>query len=208
MITLEEMSMLTTLYTQPHRKYHNINHINDCLAELESFPQQSISGFEFNDYQIVEAAIWYHDAVYNSYSKANEVNSATLINNKYQYELGSEIKKAVLATAKHLHTQSDLSIATQVMLDIDLSGLGKPWGIYVKNGFNIRDEYYNTTDLAFLQGRIQFLETIAQRETYYYTKHFHDKYHFESKSNVEREINIIRSSGTLYSNYIQDMKQY
>lgn len=207
MISLSEMSMLTTLYTQPHRKYHNINHINDCLTELEQFPANCLEGFSYRDRQIVEASIWYHDAVYNPYSTMNEANSAKLISERYQYALFEDISKTVLATAKHLQTQTDLLLATQVMLDIDLSGLGKPWAIYVKNGFNIRDEYYNTTDYDFLHGRMKFLETINNRETFYYTNYFKNKYHEQSKLNVEHEIRIINRSGVgNYYNYEADMK--
>lgn len=197
MITLKEMSMLTTLYTQPHRKYHNINHINACLVELENLP----SGFlkydldRSNEYDIVETAIWYHDAVYNPYSKLNEAKSVKLLpewEDKWYFK--SSVSSAIYATAKHTTTQKDIAFATQVMLDIDLSGFGKSLLEFVTNGMNIRHEYYNTTLRDFLNGRLSFYKELAKRETLYYTDYFRDKYHKISQENMKWEIDIIETA--------------
>ncbi len=185
MITLREMSMLSTLYAQPHRHYHNINHINDCLVELENF---YVDQFTYNDRMVVEKAIWYHDAVYNPYSKENEVQSANLLPPNPFGSVDKLAYRAILATAKHLTTQENLPLATQVMLDIDLSGFGKPFEICWKHAENIRKEYYHTNDIDFFKGRIDFLTTISQRESLYYTDFFKEKYHEQSRRNLEQEL--------------------
>jgi predicted metal-dependent HD superfamily phosphohydrolase len=184
MITLREMSMLSALYAQSHRYYHNINHVMDCLAELESFSDKA---FTYGDRQIVEKAIWYHDAVYNPYSKENEVNSAKLVIEDPEF-LSDRIREIVIATANHLVTQEGLDLATQVMLDIDLTGFGKPWEICEMNANNIRLEYYNTNDLDFHENRLKFLSCIAKRDSLYYTDYFRGKYHDQSRKNLEQEI--------------------
>lgn len=186
MISLQEMSMLSTLYTQPHRTYHNINHINECLAELEGFHSKD---FSYGDRQVVERAIWFHDAVYNPYSKENEIQSAMLVPEDPKF-IGDRVRKIILATAKHVITQEDLDFATQVMLDIDLAGFGKPWHICQKNGDNVRAEYYNTSDYDFAVGRLKFAQAIAQRESLYYTDYFKAKYHEQSQKNLAVEIQI------------------
>lgn len=182
MISLQEMSMLTTLYSQAHRRYHNINHINDCLAELEQFTCSSISR---GDLELIERAIWYHDAVYNPYSTQNEIRSAALLPHNVNHPV---IREAIYATAKHTVTQEKLDPISQVVLDIDLSGFGKPWHIVERNAQNIRKEYYNTSDFDFYQGRVKFLETIAQRESLYYTDYFKEKYHEMSQKNLKIEL--------------------
>lgn len=184
MITLEEMAMLSTLYAQSHRFYHNINHINDCLAELEQIPNIS-----HNDRVVIEKAIWYHDAVYNPHSTENEIKSAALLQHN-PTTTADHVRKIILATAKHLVTQENISLTTQIMLDIDLCGFGKPWEICKKNADNIRKEYYNTTDLDFYKGRKNFLETIMKRESLYYTDYFRNKYHKQSRENLEAEMKL------------------
>lgn len=199
MISLEEMSMLTTLYAQPHRHYHNINHINDCLTELENIPAKLITDTER---EIVEVAIWYHDAVYNPYSRKNEINSAALYSQRsYRTAFGKAVYDAIIATGFHTITQtadrmiyidSGMPLTTQVMLDIDLSGFGKPWNICKRHSENIYMEYPNTSTLEFYQGRIKFLETINARESLYYTDYFKEKYHKQSKENIDVEIKIAK----------------
>jgi predicted metal-dependent HD superfamily phosphohydrolase len=200
MIKLEEMSMLTTLYTQPHRHYHNINHINDCLVELENLPKDMLHLFERN---VVETAIWWHDAVYNPYSKKNEQTSADMFDAYIGVEtpFAYAVRQAILATANHTITQkanplfyidNELPLVTEVMLDIDLSGFGKSWEICKQNADNIRKEYYNTEDFEFYQGRLKFLEAISQRESLYYTDVFRDMYHEQSRENLRLDLAEIR----------------
>lgn len=195
MITLERMTQLTTLYTQPHRKYHNINHINDCLAELENIPH---SGVNFNDRTlvgldcaIIEDAIWYHDAIYNPYSKLNERRSFDLIPDSANPSYDGAVREAVLATANHLYDQSVLAITTQIMLDIDLAGFGKERHVFARNGMNIRHEYYNTKLVDFLKGRKNFYDALVKRPTLYYTDYFHHKYHEKSRENIRWEIDLL-----------------
>ena len=193
MITLQEMSQLTTLYTQPHRYYHNINHINDCLTELESIPQHGVTfgGHQLVgvDCDIIEKAIWYHDAVYNPYSKHNEHRSAALLpDEKIGNDYYDNVREAILATAKHLEIQENIQLTTKIMLDIDLSGFGQPFDICWKHAQNIRKEYYNTNDFDFLTGRLKFLNTIDNRSALYYTKYFYDKYEVQARRNIAEEI--------------------
>lgn len=194
MITLQEMSMLTTLYTQPHRHYHNINHINDCLTELENMPPKILFRNQkgIDEHSIVEKAIWYHDAVYNPYSVRNELNSISLLPTitEYNASLIDAVRDAILATMCHTITQDKISLSTQVMLDIDLSGFGKPTSECLENGENVRNEYYKTNNLDFYTGRLKFLQTIMERESLYYTDYFRDKYHEQSQKNMKIEVEI------------------
>lgn len=184
--------MLSTLYTQPHRTYHNLNHINECLTELENTP----SLLTYGQRMIVEKAIWYHDAVYNPYSRMNEVYSAMLVQEDPRM-INVPVKNIIYRTAYHTITQTvtdpetkeemPLDIATQVMLDIDLSGFGKNTPECLKNGENVRREYYKTTDYQFAEGRLKFLRAIMQRESLYYTDFFKEKYHVMSQRNLKIE---------------------
>src|SRR5271157_4285217 len=198
MISLQEMANLTTLYSQPQRHYHNINHINDCLVELENF---SHPDFDKPHRTLVESAIWYHDAIYNPYSSLNEWHSMNLVT-EIGYEMDDpffkRVGELVIYTRRHLETlefsyygvqlKPELYLPCKVLLDIDLSGFGKPWEICVKHSDNIRKEYYHTSDYDFAIGRLDFLKKINKRESLYYTDHFKRLYQEQSKKNIGREI--------------------
>src|SRR3990170_3248062 len=63
---------LKELYSEPQRKYHNANHIHQCLEQFEYVRHLP------NDSEAVEMAIWFHDAIYDPESRQNEMASAVL----------------------------------------------------------------------------------------------------------------------------------
>jgi predicted metal-dependent HD superfamily phosphohydrolase len=59
-------------YSEPHRHYHNVQHIEECLREFE-FGQHLAA-----DPAAVELAILFHDAIYDPRRSDNEEQSAQL----------------------------------------------------------------------------------------------------------------------------------
>src|ERR687891_619614 len=63
-------SRLVGCYSEPHRKYHTMLHLQECFAHLErvrSFAERSSE---------VELALWFHDSIYDTHRKDNEERSA------------------------------------------------------------------------------------------------------------------------------------
>ena len=193
-LPLEEQAMLTTLLTQPHRHYHNINHVNDCLTEFYTY-EAAAANLTYGEADALIYSIWYHDSIYNPYAPAgyNEKQSADLFYQKHKQngDIAHTIVGSIAKTAKHTITQPELFGITQLLLDIDLSGLGKPMRIFAKNSFNIRQEYYNTTDEDVIKGRLAFFEKLNKRESFYYTDYFRELYHDTAKQNVALEIEAL-----------------
>ena len=52
------------------RKYHTAHHINECLSELDRARHPEAAN------PLVEFALWFHDAFYNTFSSKNESRSA------------------------------------------------------------------------------------------------------------------------------------
>src|SRR5215467_12233913 len=63
---------LVRAYVAPERHYHNLAHIEDMLSLMRSCANT------LSDLQSVEAAIWFHDAVYDTRRHDNEEKSAEL----------------------------------------------------------------------------------------------------------------------------------
>lgn len=191
-LPLHEQAALTSLLTQPHRTYHNINHVNDCLTEMEGYFQTHPEDEKVR-WKLTHA-IWYHDAVYNPYLPGvNERQSAELFAGRHERYFGDlndieDVVRAIELTAHHLVTHDNLTLTQQLMLDIDLSGFGKPSNVYRRNTNNIRTEYYNTTDFDFIKNRISFLRALRKRNSLYYTPYFYNKYHDASMYGIDFEI--------------------
>lgn len=217
-LPLDEQAQLTTLLTQPHRKYHNINHINDCLAELEPYRAARVAGYSSFTEFYVTYAIWYHDVIYNPYSKQNEEASAQIFRDNAKNSFvpslddrfgisthtmvySDDVAYIIETTARHTVTQDfsmrdDSDVVTHarnVMLDIDLAGLGKPWTVFAQNSQNIHDEYYNTSHIDFLRGRINFWEQLCKRESLYYTEYFRTKYEENARRNIAQEMELLQA---------------
>src|SRR5690242_15683329 len=90
---------LSVLYRQPGRHYHGVAHI-EALLVLASEHRKDLS-----DPQAIEAAIWFHDAIYDSRRSDNEARSAALAAEKLASRVEparlSRIVAMIEATATH-----------------------------------------------------------------------------------------------------------
>jgi predicted metal-dependent HD superfamily phosphohydrolase len=68
----EVRARLVGVYTGADRHYHDLRHIKAMLALAEEHAG------EINDREVAEAAIWFHDAVYDTRKPDNEAESAKL----------------------------------------------------------------------------------------------------------------------------------
>lgn len=57
---------LVTRYSESHRAYHTLAHIQHCLDEFEQVRHLIANP------DAVELALWYHDAIYDTKAKDNE----------------------------------------------------------------------------------------------------------------------------------------
>src|SRR5687767_15987416 len=90
---------LSALYRLPGRHYHGLAHIEALLALADECHG------ELADPQAVEAAIWFHDAIYDSRRSDNEARSASLaadkLSSRASPEQMSRIVAMIEATATH-----------------------------------------------------------------------------------------------------------
>ena len=114
------LTELESLYSEPHRKYHNLRHVLDCLGYLDSHP------VEGSDPSAVELAIWFHDAIYLPQEKGNEQASADMAlerlkNMGANVKLRQKVHRLIMVTT---HDKEPQDLDEAVMIDVDLAILG------------------------------------------------------------------------------------
>ena len=181
------LAALVAHYSEPHRAYHNLAHVMDCLEQFEAV--RSL----VHDPTTVEMAIWYHDAIYDPRAKDNEEQSADLavsITNAAGLadSFKSTVKTLILATKKH---EASLDPDAAVIVDVDLSILGQNPARFDLYESQIRQEYNWVSAEAFAVGRTAVLETFLARPAIYATEFFKSKYERQARENIKRSIQTL-----------------
>src|SRR4051812_494474 len=70
---LHAFVQLATADAEPHRHYHNLQHIIDMLDQM---PWILVRKDKDSDMLLLQLATWYHDVVYDPRSSENESRSA------------------------------------------------------------------------------------------------------------------------------------
>ena len=157
---------LVKLYQSPNRAYHNLWHIEDCLGTLDQLI--------INEPQAVqlELAIWFHDAVYEMDSGAeNEDRSAELVSNfigelkSVKYDL-SLVPAIITKATKHpmmcYHTlEGDEKTLVGYLHDLDLQGLANSEKFLLSDS-RIRAEYAHVPNNVFWTKRREFFEKLLE----------------------------------------------
>jgi predicted metal-dependent HD superfamily phosphohydrolase len=175
---------LTAAYAESGRAYHTAEHIRDCLAELDLTRSLAQHPDE------VEAALWFHDAVYLPGASDNEEQSAELArsalsDSAVSGEVSSRIAALVLATR---HVSRPATPDEQLICDIDLSVLGRQPGEFDEFERRIRREYAQLPEPIYRRERAAVLSGFLRRRSIYLTKQFQLRYEVSARANLERLI--------------------
>ncbi len=179
--------LLRDSYSQPHRAYHNLTHITECLAHLDSVmgiinpPRVGTS---------IELALWFHDAVYDTHRHDNEEASAALADHHLEHAgappaLRAQVSRLILAT-KHSATPVDED--SRWIVDIDLAILGADAARFEQYEEQIRQEYDWVPSDAFREGRAAVLRKFLEREAIYGTPEFHARLENAARQNLQRSL--------------------
>ena len=174
-------------HREPGRHYHNLSHVEALLRWLDRSRDLAI------DPLAIEAAIWFHDAVYDTRSQRNEADSALLA----RQALGSlgwpepaiaKVEAMVLATAGHAPEEVDSDTDTRLFLDLDLSILGQDPARYAAYSAAIRAEYGWVDEAAYRAGRRRVLQSFLARPAIYQTPRWREAWEAAARANIQREL--------------------
>lgn len=184
---------LSALYQADDRHYHGLPHIEAMLALAEE-----CRGL-LDDPGAVEAAIWFHDAIYDSRAKDNEARSAELAEKRLAGRVDPQrlarITAMINATATHqlppLSDESALNDAA-LLLDMDLAILGAEPAIFDAYEKAVRLEYGWVEEPMWRAGRTGVLKSFLARPHIFYTTEFRDRLEAQAKENLGRSLQALQ----------------
>jgi len=174
-------------YSEKQRFYHDLSHLSavlECFGQLENMADEK---------HLVELALWFHDAIYQPFSKGNENKSADwachfLEINGVNHEAQEYVRELIMATC---HSGQAESNDQKMVVDIDLSILGADKHRYKKYTEAVRREYAQVPGLIYQRKRKALLNDFLARERIYHFDYFSQKFESQARCNLIREINSL-----------------
>ncbi|MBS2015229.1 MAG: hypothetical protein JST00_20235 [Deltaproteobacteria bacterium] len=178
----ETLRRIRMAYGEGHRAYHTARHVSECLRLLDDPEVRRRSGGRVE----VEAALWWHDLVYDPRSTDNEERSAedaiaTLAGIGVSEVVVDRVAAYVLATKTHASDDPGGAL----VIDVDLSILGESPATFARFERDIRREYAWVPPAAYAAGRATVLRRFLEREHIYATPLFRDRYEARARANIE-----------------------
>ena len=188
---------LVAAYHEPHRHYHTADHINACLCFLDE------AAGRMKNPEIVEIALWYHDAVFDPRAADNEERSAIwaesfLSAHGAAPDLSTQVYRLIMATRHAVadNAASDTAPSDAApsdadrawMIDIDLAVLGGDPVTYDRFENAIRQEYAWVDDAIFCEKRAALLRSFLDRPRLYATDYFFTRFEKSARLNLERAL--------------------
>ncbi|TIM28399.1 MAG: hypothetical protein E5Y63_20660 [Mesorhizobium sp.] len=183
---------LSALYEAEGRHYHNLGHIEAMLALANDYKAS------LHDPTAVEAAIWFHDAIYDSRAKDNEARSAVLAEKKLAGRTDAQrlgrITAMISATATHELPQFDDENAARdaaLFLDMDLAILGAPPDAFDAYEQAVRREYGWVEEPNWRAGRSAVLKSFLARPHIFHTEEFRQRFEAQARQNMARSLEAL-----------------
>ena len=183
---------LDTLYREPHRRYHTAAHIEHCLRQFD------FAADWMDESDVVEMALWFHDAIYDVPGKENELRSAELFaaraDGRGSEQFRSEVHRLIMATT---HRAPPETLDESFIVDIDLSSFGLPWEEFLRDSRAVRAEFPHVSDAEFYPKQKKFLESLVARPEFCFTEFFRDRHEARARENIERLCARLETEGRI-----------
>jgi predicted metal-dependent HD superfamily phosphohydrolase len=175
---------LIARYSEPHRKYHTVQHLDECFEKLDEI--RSLARYPAE----VELALWFHDAIYDVKRHDNEEKSADWARASaaaagVAADACERVYSLILSTR---HQAAASGVDAEILVDIDLSILGAASERFDQYEQQVREEYAWVPHFLFRRERKAILKEFLARPRIFSTTHFRDRYEQQARSNIERSL--------------------
>ncbi len=186
-------AVLTSLirrHRERHRRYHTIDHALAVVGTVEELAASE----PVSDLAAIVAAAWFHDAVYEPRSPANERASARLARRDltrlgWSSDRADRVGAMIEGTADH---RAPADIDTAVLFDADLAILGATPERYARYVVDVRGEYAHVDDQDWETGRGAVLDGFLAREAIFATPTGVERWERNARSNIAGEARSLR----------------
>jgi predicted metal-dependent HD superfamily phosphohydrolase len=181
------MLRLIDAYKEPHRKYHTVQHLKECLTIYNDYLDCAQESDE------VEIVLWFHDAIYNVKASDNEEKSAEWAVHELRRaavspERIARVKDHILATR---HSALPKGRDQELLVDIDLSILGAEPERFKEYERQVREEYSYIPGVIFRRNRKKILKKFLDRCPIYSTLKLRQRFEDRARENLALSISEI-----------------
>lgn len=175
---------LLACYAEPHRHYHTLQHLTECLDMLAPLAALAEHPGE------VEVALYFHDAIYNVRASDNEQQSADWAQRELRLagvrdDAAARVHALVLATR---HDALPVGADQQLLVDIDLSILGAAPARFEEYERQIRREYAWVPSLIFRPKRRAILAAFLARPTIFSCAPLRERLEAAARANLQQSL--------------------
>jgi len=169
---------LLAAYTESQRAYHSLQHLDECLRV---FDEAKASGL-IQRPDLIEMALWFHDAVYDTKSSENEALSARMVVEALgDTETAREVARLILLTKSH---QPGDGPDDAWIIDIDIAIFAQTPERVMEYERQIREEYAWVPDAVYREKRAEILIGFLNRERLYLTAWAGDRFERRARENL------------------------
>jgi len=188
------LSQLINAWTEPHRHYHSLRHLHECLQTLDRWGKDVAARHE------VGIALWFHDAVYDPTRDDNENKSArwaveALKDVGATEDAAQRIGKLIRATrhsSPGAQARATRVGGLELMLDIDVAILGAERARFDEYECQVRLEYAHVADESFARSRADFVAAMLRRIRVYRTDVAHSELEARARDNLLHSLRNLR----------------
>lgn len=181
---------LSAAYAEPQRAYHTLQHLDECLR---IFDEAKADGLMTRP-DIVEMALWFHDAVYDPKSSENEALSSQMaVEALGDTELAREVARMIMVTKSHT---PDDGLDDAWIIDIDLAIFAQATERVLEYERQIRQEYDWVPEEVYREKRMEILRRFLERERIYQTEWARHRFESNARENIHLLITSIAASAT------------
>lgn len=171
-------------WTEPHRRYHSVQHLCDILTRVEELSAYA------DDPDAVRLAAWYHDSIYAGLPDDEERSARRAEQELSQLGVApamvDEVARLVRLTITHDPASGDRN--GEVLSDADLAPLAVSRELYRLNSAAIREEYPHIHDEVFRKGRLQVLAALLNSPGVFRTEPGRRRWEATARDNMRAEM--------------------
>ena len=157
-ITDKGINILSKMWYDPHRFYHNINHLLSIIKAIEK--NVWFKELQVKEKHILLIAAFFHDAIYEVKRKDNEDQSIKLFKLCLKPNTPKELVDSVIRLIETTkHRKRPIDKLERIFWDADNAGFIGSYYNFEKIDNLLKKEYSFLSKEQWTKGRIEFLES-------------------------------------------------